>query len=204
MTTWQDKLVVVVAGRQEGIFGRVVQDLSALPRKKKSKDGLIEIQYSAPAGERQAKTAWYQAGSLGDGSAHEQAFKDAQASGELYRLKGETSSSDDDSEVSPPATQPHPRSTRGKAPPPKPEDPPPGLLRQGTNFASLSADTVEKYLLGNEAKRQKKARSYIQTLRSSDATASSIDALSKTEIEKKLTKCVEAYWKTYDEAMEKF
>ena len=92
---------------------------------------------------------------------------------------------------------------RGSRTAPKPEDPPPGLLREGNNFASLSQGTIQA-LLGKEANRTKKAVSYSQTLKSSDATAQSIDDLSKTEIETKLTNCVKTWWENYDEAMEKF
>ena len=91
----------------------------------------------------------------------------------------------------------------GPRAPPKPEDPPRGLLRQGNIFASLAYGAIEA-LLGNEANKQRKSQSYSKTLKSSDATARSIDNLSKTEIETKLTNCVKTFWETYDEAMEKF
>jgi len=87
--------------------------------------------------------------------------------------------------------------------PPKPKDPPQGLLRQGNTFASLGQRAFQT-LLANEANKQKTAASYSQTLKSSDPDARSSDGLSKTEIEKKLTNCVKAYWKTYDDAMDKF
>ena len=97
MATPEKKLVVIVKGQQEGIVGRVVQDLSGLPRKKKPKvsernNGMVEIQYS------DTRKGWYWPSALRDGSAHEQAFEKAQKRGELYKLKVETSSSDDDAE----------------------------------------------------------------------------------------------------------
>ena len=134
MTTPEKRLVVIVKGNQEGIFGRVVQDLSDLPPKKKTNNGMVEIQYS------DTRKGWYWPKTLGDGSAHEQAFKDAQASGELCRLKVETSSSDDDSEVSPPAMRPRPRSTRAaqsvEAPAPAAVAPPP------YDYDALGADDL--------------------------------------------------------------
>lgn len=92
---------------------------------------------------------------------------------------------------------------RGPRAIPKPEDPPQGLLRQGNNFASLGHRTILA-LLGREANRVDKKVSYLQVLNSSDAKARSIDGLSKTEIEKKLTNCAKTWWEDYDEAVRKF
>ena len=101
---WLQKLVTVkhkTRGVEYLLFGRVIQDKSGLAKKKRTKNGMVEMQYS------DNESGWYWPSSLGDGSAHEQAFNAAQGRGELYRLEVEReesssdeSSSDDDSAAS--------------------------------------------------------------------------------------------------------
>ena len=84
-----DRYVTVESGKIEvlGLVGIVTEDRRGTKNGKNK--GRVQIEYSAPAGARQVKTAWYYPGSLVDGSAHEQAYKDAKKAGKLYRLKGE-------------------------------------------------------------------------------------------------------------------
>ena len=104
------------------------------------------------------------------------------------------------------------RSSRRSRAAPKPEDPPRGLLREGNDLTAFSRSTVITLLEQKEGKkrqvgvpsRKDRASSYLQTLKSSNATELSIDGLSKTEIETKLTNCVKTWWENYDEALGKF
>ena len=92
---------------------------------------------------------------------------------------------------------------------PEPAPPPKWLKRKGTDFESLKQKNIQYLLEAQEGKKGQTARrqiapSYVATLNSSDPDARSSDGLSKQEIADKLELCVEAYWETYDEAMDKF
>ena len=100
-------------------------------------------------------------------------------------------------------------SRRSRAAAPEPATPPVWLKRDGTDFPGLERENVICLLEKIEGTKQQKPRrtragSYLEILKSEDPDARSCDGLSKQEIEDKLELCVEAYWETYDEAMNKF
>ena len=116
-----DRYVVVERGdiHVKGLVGIVIEDKR--DKKKGKGKGQVLVKYSAqlPGSARKEgqKQGWYYQSTLIDGSAHEQAYKDAQKAGKLCRLvvereESESDSSSDGSSVSCPAPAPAPAAPR--------------------------------------------------------------------------------------------